>query len=140
MNKFFELRAIVGMNTFEEFGGRKSTLWTEAQNLRSVVAPLRRVGAGIPFKGHNSSRGQRLLKPGLALQEGGFVVTALREKRSKNERAERDGKDARLGTQNAVLDRDSGIAEIADTKCGHPDQCERNDEGSRGSEDGATAC
>ena len=59
--------------------------------------------------------GQCFLKPGLTLQECGFVVTALREKRSKNECAERDGKDARLGTQNAMLDRDSGIAEIADT-------------------------
>src|SRR5262245_1710328 len=139
MNKFFELRAIIGMNPFEEFGGRKSMLWIEAQNLRSVVAPLRRVGPGIPVKGHHSPGGQRFLKPGLTLQECGLMVTALREKRSKNECAERDGKDARLGTQNAMLDRDSGIAEIADTKCGHPDQCKRNYEGGRSGEDGATA-
>src|SRR5262245_19134520 len=139
MNKFFELRTVTGRKQFEEFGGRKSMPWIEAQNLSSVVAQLRRVAPGIPFKGHRSAGGQRFLKPGLTLQECGLVMTALREKRSKNECAERDGKDARLGTQNAMLDRDSGIAEIADTKCGHPDQCKRNDEAGRSGEDGATA-
>src|SRR5262245_21874474 len=140
MNKFFKLRAVVGMNTFEEFGGSKSMLGIEAQNLRGVVAALRRVGSGSPLKSHHSAGGQRLLKPSLTLQEGGFMVTALGEKRCKNECAQRDGKDARLGTQNAMLDRDRGIAEIADTKCGHPDQRKRNDEGGCGGEDGATAC
>src|SRR5512132_1645995 len=139
MNKFFELRAVVGMHPFEEFRCRKSMLWIEAQNLRSVVAPLRQVGSGIPFKGHHSPGGERFLKPCLTFQERGLVVTSLREKGSKNECAERDGKDARLGTQNALLDRDGGFAEITDTKCSHPDQCKRDDESGRSGEDRATA-
>src|SRR4029453_11470920 len=126
MNKFFELRAVTGMNPFEEFCGRKSMIWIEAQNLRSVVAPLRRVGPGIPFKGHHSPGGQRFLKPGLTLQECGLVVTGLREKGSKNEWGGGDGGDRGLGTQNALLDRDRGFAEIADTKRGHPHQRKRN--------------
>src|SRR5262249_482053 len=128
MNKRSEMRPVVGMDSFKEFGCGKTFLWIEAKDLRSVVAALRGVSLGIPFESHYPARSQRLLKSRLALKESGLVMTPLSEKRSKNERAERDGQDAGLGAHDALIDRDTRVAEITDAESGHPNQCKSNNE------------
>src|SRR5262245_57474666 len=118
------MRAVIRMDARKKLACGKGFLWIEPEDLRSIVTPLGNIGKGIPFEGHHSSGGQRLLQSRLPLEKSSLVMTALREKRSENERAERDGQDAGLRPQNALFDGEKRIAEISDAKGRHPDQSE----------------
>src|SRR6516165_1377056 len=80
------------------------------------------VGREVPFEGHHTSGPKRLLEPSLPLEKRDLLKPSLAKQRSKNQRAERDCQDARLSRQDALIKRQTGIAEKADGKrCCHDD-------------------
>src|SRR4029077_13984294 len=59
----------------------------------------------------------RLLQPRAARYERGLVQTSFGKQRNKYEYAKRHGQDAGLCAQNALGDRQAGVAEKADAEC-----------------------
>src|SRR5580704_15094324 len=74
---------------------------------------------------------QRLVQPRAARHERGLVRTSFGKQSSKYEYAKRRSQDARLSGQNALGDREAGVAEKADAECCRQNDCKRTDEGSR---------
>src|SRR6516162_3954299 len=74
------------------------------------------VGSEVPFEGHHTSGPKRLLEPSLPLEKRDLLKPSLAKQRSKNQRAERDCQNARLSREDALIKRQSGIAENADGK------------------------
>src|SRR5215467_896810 len=77
----FETCAVVRMNPCEELVSGKSLVWIKAQDLRSVLAPLRLTAARIPFEGCDFPDLQRLLQPRFAVLDRRFMTPALGEQR-----------------------------------------------------------
>ena len=60
---------------------------------------------------------QRLVQPRSARHELRLVQASFGKQRNKYEYAKRHGQDARLCAQNALGDREAGVAEKADAEC-----------------------
>src|SRR6516162_8633396 len=80
------------------------------------------VGSEVPFEGDHTSGPKRLLESSLPLEKRDLLKPSLAKQRSEHQRAERDCQNARLSRQDALIKRQSGIAENADGKrCCHDD-------------------
>src|SRR5215471_7777426 len=99
----FELRPIIRVDPRDEIGCREGLLRIKPEDLRSVVASLRDIVAGIPFEGYDSSGRQCFLQSGLALKESRLVMAPFFKERSKNERAKRNGQNSGLRRQDALF-------------------------------------
>src|SRR5262249_8043970 len=131
----FEARAVVRMDPRKEGRAGNSLLRIEPQDLRDIFAVPRQIGADIPLERRDRPGRQRFLQSRFALLEHGLVLTPLGEKRSKNERADRHSQDGGLGAQDAVVHRETGVAEMPDAEGDRPNDREGHDERSPRGED-----
>ena len=89
---------------------------TQAQDFRRILAQLYQADAKIPIKGYHTASTKRFFQPLLSFEDRELVRPSLAEQSRQNKRAERSGQNGRLSRQDALLKRQTRIAEKANGK------------------------
>ena len=93
----------------------------KTQDFGRILAQLYQPDAKVPIKGYHTASTKRFFQPLLSFEDREFVCPPLAEQSRQNKRAERSGQNGRLSRQDALLKRQTRIAEKANGKycCPH---------------------
>ena len=109
-------RAIIGMDLSYPFCAAERLSRAKTQDFGRILAQPYQADAKVPIKGYHTASPKRFFQPLLSFEDREFVCPPLAEQSRQNKRAERSGQNGRLSRQDALLKRQTRIAEKANGK------------------------